>query len=191
MPEELVSRQSSVAGGSVDVADALASIAEELGTDRLDVCGQRLCELRAWELAAEAGPEILAGESESDLVSRVVAELGPLVERVNELSRRPRSALWRGAGDRVAQALVLAGEERGDAERGRRAARRALSVPGPLAGRLRIERLVVDGEVELLQVRNGCCLWHRVPGEPKCSSCPLLDPGERVARLVAEREESG
>jgi FhuF 2Fe-2S C-terminal domain len=161
MPEELVSRQSSVAGGSVDVADALASIAEELGTDRLDVCGQRLCELRAWELAAEAGPEILAGESESDLVSRVVAELGPLVERVNELSRRPRSALWRGAGDRVAQALVLAGEERGDAE------------------------------VELLQVRNGCCLWHRVPGEPKCSSCPLLDPGERVARLVAEREESG
>ena len=130
-------------------------------------------------------------ETEHELVDWLSAELEPMIEVVNEISRRPGSALWRGASDRVAQALVLAGEESGDAERGRRAARRALSVPGPLAGRLRIERLVVDGEVELLQVRNGCCLWHRIPGEPKCSSCPLLDPCERGARLLAEREDSG
>jgi ferric iron reductase protein FhuF len=174
-----------------EIVDALTATAEELGTDRLDVCGQRLCELRAWELAAEAAPSVLSGGNESELVTTVVAELQPLVERVNELSRRPRSALWRGAGDRVAQALILAGEEAGEPKRGRRAAGRALSVPGPLAGLLRIERLVVEGQLELLHVRNGCCLWHRVPGEPKCSSCPLLDPAERGPRLVAERKMSG
>jgi ferric iron reductase protein FhuF len=180
----------SLAPSRSELEDALAATAEELGTDRLDVCGQRICELRAWELAAEVAPSVLSGASESELVDRVVTELQPLVERVNELSRRPRSALWRGAGDRVAQALVLAGEEAGEPEHGRRAAGRALSVPGPLAGVLRIERLVIDGQVELLQVRNGCCLWHRVPGEPKCSSCPLLDPAERGPRLVAERKMS-
>ena len=174
-----------------EVAGALAATAEELGTDRLDVCGQRVCELRAWELAASAAPAVLDRGHEDSLVARVVEELEPLVERVNEVSRRPRSALWRGAGDRVAQALVLAGEEAGAPERGRAAAARALSVPGPLAGRLRIEQLVIDGRVEQLHLRNGCCLWHRVPGEPKCSSCPLLDPGERGPRVVAEREESG
>ncbi len=174
-----------------EVADAIAATAQELGTDRLDVCGQRVCELRAWELAADAAPEILAEGDEVALVARVVEELGPLVERVNELSRRPRSALWRGAGDRVAQALVLAGEDAGDPARGREAAGRALSAAGPLAGRLRIEQLVIDGQVEPLLLRNSCCLWHCVPGEPKCSSCPLLDQGERGTRLVAEREESG
>jgi hypothetical protein len=174
-----------------EVVSVLAATAEELGTDRLDVCGQRVCELRAWELAAAAAPGVLDRGGEDALVARIVAELEPLVERINEVSRRPRSALWRGAGDRVAQALVLAGEEAGEAQRGREAAGRALSTPGPLAGRLRIDELVVDGRVEQLHLRNGCCLWHRVPGEPKCSSCPLLDPSQRGARVVAERQEAG
>jgi hypothetical protein len=174
-----------------EIEDALARTAAELGTDRLDVCGQRVCELRAWELAAEAAPKVVARGGVERLVERVVAELEPLVDRVNEVSRRPRSALWRGAGDRVAQALVLAGEEAGDAERGRSAAGRALSVPGPLAGKLRIDELVIEGQVEQLHLRNGCCLWHRVPGEPKCSSCPLLAAAERGPRLLAEREEAG
>jgi ferric iron reductase protein FhuF len=174
-----------------EVADALAATAKELGTDRIDVCGQRVCEMRAWELAAAAAPGVLAGGGERALVASVVAELEPLVEQVNELSRRPRSALWRGAGDRLAQALVLAGEAIGEGGLGERAAGRALSVPGPLRGRLRIEELIVAGETERLLLRNGCCLWHRVPGEPKCSSCPLLDPAQRGARLAAEREESG
>jgi FhuF 2Fe-2S C-terminal domain len=49
----------------------------------------------------------------------------------------------------------------------------------------------VDGGVERVQLRNGCCLWHRIPGEAKCSTCPLLDPAERGARLLAERADSG
>ena len=158
---------------------------------RQDVAGQRVVEVRAWELAWERAKDTIAEERERELVAWLTAELEPMIEVVNEISRRPRSALWRGASDRMAQALVLAGEDVGDRRRGEASARRALGLGGPLRGRLRVEEVVVEGEREPLLLRNGCCLWHRLPGESKCSSCPLLDPAERPARLAAEREEAG
>jgi ferric iron reductase protein FhuF len=173
------------------VSSALAEISTEIGCQRLDVCGQRLVELRAWELAAEAAPAALRDGGEARLAEGLADALAPLVEAVNQASGRPRSGLWRGASDRVAQALVLAGEEAGDPGRGEAAARRALGGDGPLAGPVRIIDLNVDGNAERVQLRNGCCLWHRIPGEPKCSTCPLLPAGERADRVRAEREESG
>jgi FhuF 2Fe-2S C-terminal domain len=169
----------------------LMELGAELGTDRMDVCGQRFVEVRAWELAWERAADVVARGGEGALIAALTGELEPLVEAVNEASRRPRAALWRGASDRVAQALMLAGEEMGAPERGEAAARRALAVRGPLAGTLRVAAIAVAGEIERLQIRNGCCLWHRIPGEAKCSNCPLLDPADRGARLLAEREESG
>jgi FhuF 2Fe-2S C-terminal domain len=158
---------------------------------RQDVAGQRVVEVRAWELAWGRAKDTVASGNEDDLVGWLVAELGPTIEVVNEISRRPRSALWRGASDRLAQALVLAGEELGNRALGEAAARRALAVPGPLGGRLRIEELVVGGEREVLLLRNGCCLWHRIPGEEKCSTCPLLESDARAPRVLAEQEVSG
>ena len=170
---------------------ALNEIGAELGCERLDVCGQRLVELRAWDLAADAAPGVLRDGGVERLIDRTVDELAPLIEAVNEVSGRPRSGLWRGASDRLAQALVLAGAEAGEPGAGVAAARRALRPPGPLAGRLRFADVAVGGKEERVQLRNGCCLWHRIPGEPKCSTCPLLPPGERGERLLAEREEAG
>ena len=175
----------------LEVEDELAGLAAELGTDRADVCGQRLVELRARELAWEGAAAAVERGEERELASRVAAGLAPLVPAVNRASRRPRSALWRGAGDRLAQALALAGEELGAPQRGERAARLALSQAGPLAGPVRVVELQIAGGTERVLLRNGCCLWHRIPGEPKCSSCPLLDARERASRLLAEREEAG
>jgi hypothetical protein len=148
-------------------------------------------ELRAWELAWDRAKDAVTESSEADLVDWLVRELGAMIEEVNESSRRPRSALWRGAGDRLAQALVLAGEELGVPEQGETAARRALAIPGPLAGAVRFEEVEAGGAAERIQIRNGCCLWHRLPDEDKCSTCPLLDRADRGERLLAERAESG
>jgi ferric iron reductase protein FhuF len=158
---------------------------------RQDVAGQRVVEVRAWELAWDQARETIAGETEAELVDLLVSELGPMIEVVNEISRRPRSALWRGAGDRLAQALVLAGEELGTPEDGEASARRALAIPGPLSGAVRFARVRAADGFEHIQLRNGCCLWHRIPGEGKCSNCPLLDADERAGRLLAEPQESG
>jgi hypothetical protein len=180
---------------SRDIRARIDEIAGEIGCDRADVCGQRLVEIRAWELAAERADDIVRGGGEAALVDRLVGELGEVIATVNRLTRRPRSALWRGASDRLAQALVLAGDEAGSRELGERAARRALALDGPLAGAVRIEVVRVDGlggsrNDEPVLVRNGCCLWHRVPGEPKCSTCPLLPDHERGARLAEELREA-
>jgi hypothetical protein len=55
---------------------------------------------------------------------------------------------------------------------------------------VRVDGLGVPARDEPVLVRNGCCLWHRVPGEPKCSTCPLLAEHERGARLTAERRDA-
>jgi ferric iron reductase protein FhuF len=148
-------------------------------------------EVRAWELAWDRAKDAVAEADEEGLVDWLVGELAPMIEVVNEISRRPRSALWRGASDRLAQALVLAGEELGAPEEGVRAAHRALAIPGPLSGAVRFEEIDADGAAERIQLRNGCCLWHRLPDEDKCSNCPLLDPAQRGVRLLAERAEAG
>jgi len=173
------------------VAEALARIAEEIGSGRPDVCGSRFVELEAWELAWAGAPAVVGGElNPAELVERLLSRLAPLVATVNAQTRRPRSALWRGAGDRLAQALMLAGETAGDPQAGEEAARRALEVPGPMSGSFRVAEVALDGAVERVQLRNGCCLWSKIPGEPKCSVCPLLPEAERAERRRAERVEA-
>ena len=43
-----------------------------------------------------------------------------------------------------------------------------------------------------LHVRDGCCLYHRLPDGPHCINCPLLHEAERARRLEADlRAASG
>lgn len=116
----------------------------------------------------------------------LAAQLDPLVATLNRLSGRPRRALWRSATDRLVGAFLWAGQEVGHPERAGGLARRAVST-APLRGRARTEPVTLpDGGVERLQVRDGCCLYYRVPGGEPCSSCPLVPDEERGERLAAE-----
>ncbi|HEX2127599.1 MAG TPA: (2Fe-2S)-binding protein [Solirubrobacterales bacterium] len=116
----------------------------------------------------------------------LIAQLTPLIETLNGLSGRPRRALWRGATDRIAGAFLWAGEQHGTPGRARVLARRAVASP-PLRGRARTRLIVLPGgTTERIQVRDGCCLYYRVPGGERCSACPLLDDEERGERLAAE-----
>jgi hypothetical protein len=121
------------------------------------------------------------------LLSRSLADqLEPLVETLNAITGRPRRALWRSATDRVAGAILWVGDEVGQPERAAGLARRAVSV-APLRGRALVELVTLPtGSVERLQVRDGCCLYYRVPGGEPCSSCPLVPAEERGGRLAAE-----
>ena len=113
-------------------------------------------------------------------------QLDPLVETLNRLTGRPRRALWRSATDRLVGAFLWVGDELGQAQRAGGLARLAVAAP-PLRGRVRTELVSLpDGAVERLQVRDGCCLYYRVPGGEPCSSCPLVPDEERGARLAAE-----
>jgi hypothetical protein len=137
-------------------------------------------------------PDAAVVADEAELLARLNASLAaqfdPLVESLNQLTRRPRRALWRGAADRVTGAFLWAGEALGAAERGGGLAQRAVAMASPLHGRARTQLVQLPGgEAELIQVRDGCCLYYRVPGGECCASCPLVGDSERPARLAAER----
>ena len=176
--------------GSLDeTARALGEVAAETGSDRPDVCGQRLVEVEAWERAYDLAPDVLDGElAPREYAERLAGGLRALIAAVNDVSRRPSSALWRGCRDRAAQALIFAAEERGNQAQGEIAAREALAAPGPLRGELRMADLDLGHGPERVQLRASCCLWYRVPGEPKCSVCPLVPDRERAERLRGERD---
>jgi hypothetical protein len=166
----------SLAGGTAEWAAAFAS-GRFYGLDA-DPCS--------------AHPDAAVVTDEAALLARLnvslAAQLDPLVESLNELARRPRRALWRGATDRLVGAFLWAGEAVGAAERGRSLARRTVATAPPLHGRARTQLVQLAGrEAELIQLRDGCCLYYRVPGGERCSSCPLVCDSERPARLAAER----
>ena len=200
-----------LAGPRLD--DALQYAGASLRTDRPDIQGQRLVELVTWELAVAGATALLEHDALPDLspdnvllwigdappgelgitlrhdgseppdparLRGVVTEhLAPLVDAVNLATRRPRRALWRGVSDRLAAAIVWIGETTGNRDRGCELARAAAEAPLEL-------RLFKAGEYELLlHVREGCCLYYRVPGGTKCFSCPLLGDDERRALVAA------
>jgi hypothetical protein len=100
--------------------------------------------------------------------------LAPLIDAVNEATKRPTRALWRSAKDRLDAAIAWVAELKGQRER-------AFAL---LAGRAEL-RMFDAGEYELLlHVREGCCLYYRTPAAVKCFSCPLLDDEAR-RRLIA------
>jgi FhuF 2Fe-2S C-terminal domain len=166
----------SLAGGTAEWAAAFAS--------------GRFYGLDADPYSAHPDAAVVADEAEllARLNASLAAQLDPLVESLNELARRPRRALWRGATDRLVGAFLWVGEAVGAAERGRSLAQRAVAIAPPLHGRARTQLVQLPGcEANLIQVRDGCCLYYRVPGGERCSSCPLVCDSERAARLAAER----
>ncbi len=116
------------------------------------------------------------------------AHLEPLVTRVATLTGRARRALWRGAGDRVAQAFVLVGDAIGAHAAGERLAGCALAPGAPLPNRPRVVVRAfprADGSDERVQLRDGCCLYHHVPGDGEhCLGCPLVEDAARAARIA-------
>lgn len=115
-------------------------------------------------LADEAA---LVAQLETDLREH----LAPLIERVNAATQRPRSALVRAVGDRLASALVWVGQTTG---REARAAALARAAGAEV-------RTVAD---QTVHVRAGCCLYYRIPGSVKCFGCPLLTDDDRRALIA-------
>jgi ferric iron reductase protein FhuF len=102
----------------------------------------------------------------------------PLAEAVNDATQRPLSALTRSATDRLVAAIVWVGELIGRRDRACELARAVTDGHAEL-------RMLKAGESEsLLHVREGCCLYYRVPGGTKCWSCPLLHDDERRALVT-------
>jgi hypothetical protein len=104
----------------------------------------------------------------------VEAHLTPLVNEVSAVTRRPAKALWRGVNDRIAGALIWAGQTRGMEPRGCELAKATYSD-------LDLRTLELPGYSLLVHVRSGCCLYYRIPDKPKCWGCPLLSDDERRA----------
>lgn len=136
-------------------------------------------------------PDAVVADGEDELLvllnaSLVRDHLGPIVEHLNALSGRPRAALWRSAADRLAGAFLWLGERMGCEPRASELARRALGFGPPLAGRVRTQPVRAQGRTRHVTLRDGCCLYYRVPGATMCLSCPLMDEGERARRAFAE-----
>ncbi len=51
-------------------------------------------------------------------------------------------------------------------------------------GHAELRMLKAGASETLLHVREGCCLYYRVPGGTKCWSCPLLHDDERRALVT-------
>jgi hypothetical protein len=98
------------------------------------------------------------------------AHLEPLVRAVNHATKRPVTALWRGAKDRMDGAIAWIADTSDQRER-------AFALLERDAAELRM--LDLGTHETLLHVRKGCCLYYRTPANEKCFSCPLLDDDAR------------
>jgi hypothetical protein len=143
---------------------------------------------RFWCLPADpaaAHPDATVVADERALVLELNAtlrarHLAPLVDAIAERSRRGRRALWRSATDQLVGAFARAGEAAGALEEGCRLARLAAEGEPPMRGRGRFDR----PRGYPMHVRDGCCLYYRLPDGPHCLNCPLLDEGERMLRAA-------
>jgi hypothetical protein len=140
---------------------------------------------------AAAHVDALPAADEEELVGRLGstlhAHLVPLVERLNRLARRPERALWRSAADRVAGAFLWIGDQLGEHERSHALARGVVAAAPVLEATVRVQ--CVDGT--RVHLRQGCCLYYRVPGAPKCIGCPLVTDAERARRVADGRRGYG
>jgi len=127
----------------------------------------------------DAGAGVTGVGSEPVLVAHarrgLVDHLRPLVGALVALRLRPQRALWRTAGDRVAQGFLWAGAAFEREPRAERLARQLLEAPSPL----RVEvRFGAGRDGERVHLRSSCCLNHRV-GRTLCAGCPLVHLRER------------
>lgn len=119
------------------------------------------------------------------LRAAIEATLAPVVEAVAADARRPRRALWRGASDRVAAAFLDAGMLAGVApQRASDLGRAFLDGPGPLQAAARYVPVAAADGPRWTHLRNGCCLYHRLPDAEPCFTCPLLDEAGRLDQLA-------
>jgi hypothetical protein len=176
--------------------EALAVCGASLGTDRLDIQGQRLVEIVTWLLAEPIATALIDGTPLPDLHPDAVefligeeaslrrlnantfdgaadtlieAHLTPLIRAVNAATRRPETALRRAVKDRTDGAIAWIAETSG-----RRS--RAFEL---LDGRAELRVLDLHTHELLVHVRKGCCMYYRTPANAKCIGCPLLGEEER------------
>jgi hypothetical protein len=100
--------------------------------------------------------------------------LAPLIDAVNQATKRPTTALQRCAKDRFDAAIAWIAETSNQRDR-------AFTL---LEDKAEVRLLDLGTHEMLLHVREGCCLYYRTPANVKCFSCPLLDDDDR-RRLVA------
>lgn len=93
-----------------------------------------------------------------------------LIGTLTELKTRPAAALWRAAGDKLAEAFLWCGATFDKPERARRLMEQILGPPGPLHNPLRSG---IDSWGEEFHLRASCCLAYRMPGSRYCQGCPL------------------
>ncbi len=156
-----------------------------LGDEPPDGIGLALHRPRFYALVADH-PDALPVPDEPTLLeplARAISDLAPLIGAVCTATDRPEAALWRSATDRVVAALVWVGMSTGRAERARELAPAAVA---PLRGRAELRMLRAGETEQLLHIREGCCLYYRVPRGTKCWSCPLLSDADRRALLAPE-----
>jgi hypothetical protein len=131
-----------------------------------------------------ADERALLAELNAALAAR---HLAPLIASVSAMTGRGPRALWRGAADRVVDAFTWTGEQLGRVDEAAGLARLAVDAEPPLRARARMRVYAFAGLApHTLHLRDGCCLYYRLPDGPKCVNCPLLDDSERAARLEAD-----
>lgn len=186
------------------LAEALRTYGASLGTDRLDIQGQRLVEATTWRLAVPAAhaqvkdtplPDLSAGNVQhwigddppdgDGLALLVDATHDDPADALVHAHLAPLVGAVNHATGRPVAALTRAVKDRLDAAiawvaelTGHRDRAFAL-----LAGRAELRLLDAGTHDLLLHVREGCCLYYRTPVALKCFSCPLLDDDAR-RRLV-------
>lgn len=132
------------------------------------------------------------GASVDDLRDEIVQHVTPIVEAVVERRWLGQKPAWWGVGDRVVGAFEYLGDLIGQPDRARDLASGLVHAPGsPLdSPRHRFASFEHLGVTRTVGLRAACCRFHRVPGEEKCLTCPILAPEEREGRIRAEIETS-
>ena len=126
--------------------------------------GSRPTRRAAWRSRCPRDDRV-AGGLEA-LRTAIHAHLAPLIAAVNDATRRPVKALERAVEDRIAAAIVWVAQMSSATA----SARSAL-----LDGEAEIRMLDLGTHELLLHVREGCCLYYRLPGGPEV----LLLPADR------------
>ncbi|MCB0870089.1 MAG: (2Fe-2S)-binding protein [Solirubrobacterales bacterium] len=119
-------------------------------------------------------PDLTPVPDEAALAAPLKAALNDHLERListlTELKTRPAAALWRAAGDKLAEAFLWCGTTYDKPERARRLMEQILGEPGRLHNRLGVG---IDSFGEEFHLRESCCLAYRMPGSRYCQGCPL------------------
>ncbi len=122
--------------------------------------------------------------------SEIETHLRPVVDRIHATTRLSRAALWRLAGDAIADRFLDAGRQFGIVETAKAAAMRILKVPGsPLTNRelQYFDVTIFDRHQKefstTFQQRGGCCRFYCVEGGAYCTTCVLKAPADRDEEL--------